>query len=222
MTVLQQSIHGCNLVSGDRSLLGSETFNLQQTVQQEIKGILAFIGAIWVVFLLEYIAPFSLTAFGVTPRTLVGLIGIPAMPFLHGNLQHITSNTVPLLVLLMLLAGSKARSWEVVIDIILLSGSLLWLGGRHATHLGASGLIFGLIAFLMVSGWLERRFVPLAISVLVTFVYGGSLMWGVVPQLGSNVSWDGHLFGALAGCIVAYLLEKPRMRASRDTSLVEI
>ena len=189
-------------------MFDSETFNLQHTVQQEIKGILAFIGAIWVVFLLEYIAPLRLTSFGVTPRTLMGLVGIPAMPFLHGNLQHIISNTVPLFVLLMLLAGSKARSWEVVIDIILLSGSLLWLGGRHATHLGASGLIFGLIAFLMVSGWLERRFVPLAISVLVTFVYGGSLLWGIIPQFGSNVSWDGHLFGAIAGGAVAYFLAR--------------
>ena len=91
-----------------RSRLESETFNLQQTVQKEIKGILAFIGAIWVVFLLENITPFNLTAFGVTPRTMMGLIGIPAMPFLHGNLQHIVSNTVPLCVLLMLLVASMS------------------------------------------------------------------------------------------------------------------
>jgi membrane associated rhomboid family serine protease len=85
---------------------------------------------------------------------------------------------------------------------------LLWLFGRPANHIGASGLIFGLIAFLIVSGLLERRFVPLVISVVVIFFYGGSLLLGVVPRLGSHVSWDGHLFGAVAGGIIAYVLTR--------------
>ena len=190
---------------------------MQHTVQQEIKGVVAFVAAIWAMFLLECFVP-SLTSFGLTPRTLVGLMGIPAMPFLHHNLQHITSNTVPLFVLLILLAGSRARSWEVVTGIVLLGGGLLWLCGRSVTHIGASGLIFGLIAFLMVSGCLERRFIPLAISIAVTFFYGGTLISGVIPRLGSHISWDGHLFGAIAGGIVAFLLtrsQKQSMPASR-------
>lgn len=179
---------------------------MQHTIQQEIKGVFAFVGAIWAVFFLEYVLPFDLTSFGLVPRTLTGLVGIPAMPFLHANWQHIVSNTLPLFVLLILLAGSKANSWAVVVEVVLLGGGLLWLFGRPATHIGASGLIFGLIAFLIVSGLLERRFVPLVISVVVIFFYGGSLLLGVVPRLGSHISWDGHLFGALAGGIVAYLL----------------
>jgi membrane associated rhomboid family serine protease len=179
---------------------------VQHTIQQEIKGVIAFVGAIWAVFFLEFVLPFDLTSFGLIPRTLTGLVGIPAMPFLHANLQHIVSNTVPIFILLILLAGSKANSWEVVIEVVLLGGVLLWLFGRPANHIGASSLIFGLIAFLIVSGLLERRFVPLVISVVVIFFYGGSLLLGVVPRLGSHISWDGHLFGAVAGGIIAYLL----------------
>lgn len=181
---------------------------MQHTIQQEIKGVVIFIATIWGVFLLECVVPFDLLSFGVTPRTLHGLVGIPAMPFLHANLQHIASNTLPLFVLLILLAGSKARSWEVVTEIGLLGGILLWLCGRTATHVGASGLIFGLIAFLIVSGWLERRFVPLVVSLVVTFVYGGILLWGVIPRIGTHVSWDGHLLGAVAGGVIAYLMTK--------------
>ena len=183
---------------------------MQHTVQQEIKGVIVFVATIWAVFLLEYLLPFNLRSLGVTPRTLGGLVGIPAMPFLHDNLRHITGNTLPLFVLLILLAGSRARSWEVVIGIVLLGGGLLWLCGRSATHVGASGLIFGLISFLIVSGWRERRFVPLAISIAVTFFYGGTLLSGIVPRLGGRVSWDGHLFGAIAGGIVAFLLTRSR------------
>ena len=191
---------------------------MQHTVQQEIKGVVAFVAAIWAMFLLECFVP-SLTSFGLTPRTLVGLMGIPAMPFLHHNLQHITSNTVPLFVLLILLAGSRARSWEVVTGIVLLGGGLLWLCGRSVTHIGASGLIFGLIAFLMVSGCLERRFIPLAISIAVTFFYGGTLISGVIPRLGSHISWDGHHFGAIAGGIVAFLLTRSQKQSMPESRL---
>jgi membrane associated rhomboid family serine protease len=184
---------------------------MQHTIQQEIKGVIAFVAAVWGVFLLEQVVPFDLTSFGLTPRTTTGLVGILTMPFLHANLEHIVSNTVPLFVLLILLAGSQARSWEVVGGIMLVGGVLLWLFGRPAIHIGASGLIFGLMAFLIVSGLRERRFVPLAIAVLVMFLYGGSLLLGVVPQLRSPVSWDGHLCGALAGAAIAWALtRKPR------------
>ena len=183
---------------------------MKHTIRQEINGVIIFIATIWVVFLLEFVVPFNLLSFGVTPRTASGLWGIPAMPFLHANWQHLFSNTLPLFVLLILLAGSKSRSWAVVIEIVLLSGILVWLFGRPATHIGASGLIFGLIAFLIVSGWLERRFVPLLISIGVTFVYGGVLLSGVVPRIGSHISWEGHLLGAIAGgCIALHLAKRP-------------
>ena len=179
------------------------------TIREELYGILVFLGVIWAVFFVTCVFP-SLDRLGVTPRTMVGLVGIVAMPFLHANLHHIVSNTVPLVVLLALLAGSKARSWEIVLGVSLLGGLLLWVFGRTATHIGASGLVFGLIAFLIVSGLLERRPIPLLVSVVVAFLYGGTLFWNILPRLGSHISWDGHLWGAVAGGIVAYVLTKPR------------
>jgi membrane associated rhomboid family serine protease len=185
---------------------------MKHTIQQELHGVIAFMAAIWVVFILGCVLPFDINLMGVTPRTLVGLVGIPAMPFLHANLHHLLSNTVPLFVLLTLLAGSNARSWEIVIEVVLLGGLLLWLFGRHATHVGASGLIFGLAMFLVISGFLEKRTVPLIVSVIVGLLYGGSLLSGVLPWAGASVSWDGHLCGAIAGGIIAYVLTRERGR----------
>jgi len=179
--------------------------NASHTIREELYGIIAFIGVIWGMFFVSWFVP-SLDDFGVAPRTLSGLIGIPAAPFLHENLHHILSNTFPLFILLTLLAGSKARSWKVVVDIVLLGGLLLWLFGRPAIHIGASGLIFGLIAFLILSGFLEKQLIPLAIACIVGFIYGGTLISGVLPRFGSHISWDGHLCGAIAGGIVAYAL----------------
>jgi len=158
----------------------------------------------------------KLDDYGVVPRTLVGLVGIPAMPFLHANLGHLLSNTVPLFVLLILLAGSRAESWEVVAAITILGGGLLWIFGRSAVHIGASGLISGLTTFLVLSGFLERRFIPLLIAIVVAFLYGGSLVLGVLPRLGSRISWDGHLFGAIAGGIVAYAMTRQSRQHSRE------
>jgi len=181
--------------------------NAAHKIRDELNGIVAFIAVIWGVFFVSRFVP-GLDDFGVVPRTLVGLVGIPAAPFLHENLHHILSNTFPLFILLALLAGSRARSWEVVFSIVLLGGLLLWLFGRPAIHIGASGLIFGLIAFLIMSGFLEKRLVPLTFAVIVGFIYGGTLISGVLPRLGSHISWDGHLCCAVAGGIVAYALTR--------------
>ncbi len=178
---------------------------LSDSVTEEFQGILAFVGAIWAVSLASFFLPW-LKGLGLVPRSLSGLIGIPMMPFLHGSLGHLISNTIPLIVLLTLLAGSKAKSWEIVASIIGLNGLLLWLVGRPAVHVGASGLVFGLATFLMLSGFLERRIIPMIIAVVVALMYGMSLVFGMVPRFGSSVSWDGHICGAIAGGVVAYLL----------------
>lgn len=171
-------------------------------IREELPLVLLFIAVIWGVFLLDRILP--LEVFGLVPRDPGGLTGIVAMPFLHGSWGHIMSNTVPLLVLMTLLAGSKANSRVIVLAIILLSGVLLWLFGRGSSlHIGASGLVFGLAAFLIVSGFLERRIVPMIVAVVVTFMYGSSLLSGIMP-FQTGVSWDGHLFGGVAGIITAW------------------
>jgi membrane associated rhomboid family serine protease len=183
----------------------------KHTVREELFGVLIFVSFVWCVFIAGQVLPFRLEAFGVTPRTLRGLVGIPAAPFLHANLRHLLSNTIPLTVLLILLAGSKAQSWAIVTYIVFLSGALLWLFGRPATHIGASSLIYGLMAYLLVAGIRERRIVPMIISIVVGFLYGGTLASGVLPSSSvRHISWEGHLFGAIAGGVVAYLMTKDR------------
>jgi membrane associated rhomboid family serine protease len=186
------------------------------TIRQELHGVVLFVGTIWAVYLLSLMFP-RLDDYGVLPRRLIGLVGIPAMPFLHATLGHIVHNTVPLVILLVLLAGSRAESWEVVVSIIAVGGALLWIFGRPAVHIGASGLISGLTAFLILSGFLEQRLVSLLVALLVGFLYGGSLILGVLPRIGSAISWDGHLCGAIAGAVVAFALAQPS-RQSDDRS----
>lgn len=171
---------------------------------EELHGIVLFLMAIWVAYFAGPLLPFDPRSWGLQPRTVHGLVGIVTMPFLHLNLAHLLANTVPLFVLLSLLAGSQARSWEIVIDTELVGGVLLWLFGRPAIHIGASGLVFGLTAFLIISGFLERRMLAILVALLVIFLYGGTLLWSIIPRPGSIVSWDGHLFGAIGGLCVAF------------------
>lgn len=178
-------------------------------IREELPAVILFLALIWGVFLLDRLLP--LERFGLIPRDWGGLMGIVTMPFLHSNFSHLLNNTVPLAILLTLLAGSRADSRVVVILVTVLGGLLLWLFGRgYALHIGASGLVFGLAVFLIVSGLLEKRTVPLLVSVLVAFLYGGTLLAGILPWQ-RGVSWDGHLFGGIAGAAVAWLLvSKPR------------
>lgn len=172
--------------------------------------------AMWLVFLVDATIPARLTDWGLVPRTWHGLVGIPLMPLLHGSIGHLLGNTLSLIVLLVLLSGLKSDRWQIVTGIVLLNGALLWLFGRKAIHVGASGLIFGLIAFLIVSGLREKRPIPLAVSLLVGVLYGGTLVAGVIPFWGSGVSWDGHLCGAVSGALIAYLLTTPRRLAGES------
>jgi membrane associated rhomboid family serine protease len=191
---------------------------VKHSIREEVRGVLVFVGVVWCVFVVASVLPLSINSYGLTPRSPTGLIGIPLMPFLHADLKHLLSNTVPLTVLLLLLAGSNANSSAIVIYIILIGGALLWLFGRPMTHVGASGLIYGLIAFLIVSGFRERRLVPLLISIVVGFVYGGTLLSGIVPDFTSHISWEGHLLGAVAGGLVAGLLTKSSVQTKATST----
>jgi len=180
--------------------------NYVHRVKEEAISIAIFIVVIWIVFLFDLIL--LLEKLGLIPRDGAGLFGVVAMTFLHGNFQHLLSNTMPLIVLLALLAGSRADSRKIVISVMLLGGILLWLFGRGGSiHVGASLLVFGLAVFLLVSGFIEKRTVPMLISVVVAFVYGTSLLAGILPWQ-EGVSWDGHLMGGIAGAVTAWVLVK--------------
>lgn len=174
-------------------------------LKRDVVGIVVFVGIIWLVFVADFLFP--LEQLGLVPRTTQGLFGIVAMPFLHADLTHIIGNTIPLVVTLALLAGSRANSGQIVLLIAALAGLGLWLFGREARHIGASGLVFGLVAFHVFAGIFERRFVPIVVSGVVCLLYAGTLLRGVLPMQ-PGVSWDGHLIGAVSGVMVALGVSK--------------
>ena len=184
------------------------------TFKRDITGIAALVGVIWFVFLLDRVLP--LEQLGLVPRTARGLIGIIAMPFLHGDFSHLLGNTVPLVVTLLLLAGSRANSQFIVVVIALLCGIGLWLFGRPALHIGASGVVFGLIAFHVFAGIFEKRLRSVVIAIIVGFLYASTLLKGIAP-FQEGVSWEGHLIGAIAGAFVA-LMSARALRANNQTT----
>lgn len=181
-------------------------------LKREFWWVVIFVVAIWCAFIIDQVLP--LEAFGLRPRSLFGLIGIPSMTFLHGNMSHIISNTLPLVTLLLLLVSSRANSFVVIVMIVCIGGGLLWLFGNPRTiHIGASLLVFGLAGFLLINGFFfERKVLTTIISIFVLLSYGGALISGIAPWQ-KGVSWDGHLYGFMAGVIVAYLSSIKRRRS---------
>jgi membrane associated rhomboid family serine protease len=146
--------------------------------------------------------------FGNIPRYVPGLTGIILGPFLHGSIQHYLSNIVPLCIFsyLLLQYGSK-RYLLVTLWIIGITGALVWLFARPATHIGVSGVVYGYFGYLLLAGFLSGKFKLIIISLLVGFFYGG-LIFGVLPSA-PFVSWESHLFGFIGGLAAAKLWAKP-------------
>ena len=166
-----------------------------------------FVLILWVVQFFNALSDNALTEYGILPRMYSGLKGIIFYPLIHGSWQHLYSNSIPVFVLGALLVYFFERSaLSIFLIIYLLSGSLLWLGGRQSYHIGASGLIYGLAAFLFFSGFFKGKHRLLPISLVIIFLYGG-LIWGVLPGQ-DGISWEGHLFGALSGSFTAFLFRK--------------
>ncbi len=163
-----------------------------------------FAACLWLVFIADWILPGDFNRWGIIPRELQGIWGILFSPFLHANLGHLLSNFLPVMILLALLLATQTNAWATVLQIVLLGGILLWIFGRPAVHVGASGLIYGLIAYLMAAGFRQGRFGPALAGLLVGFLYGGTLLSGVLPTVGPHVSWDGHLTSAIAGALLGY------------------
>lgn len=175
------------------------------SIKRDLMGVCIFIAIIWVAFFLDRFLP--LENLGLVPRTMRGLTGIVAMPFLHGDFKHLLGNTIPLAVTMLLMAGSRANSGAIVAIIALLCGVGLWIFGRTALHIGASGVVFGLITFHVFAGIFEKRLQSVLISVVVGLLYASTLLQGVVP-FQPGVSWEGHLIGALSGALVASVVSR--------------
>lgn len=183
--------------------------------------ILTFVVLLYFVELIDQMTRHSLDANGIRPLEVDGLWGIVFSPLLHASWEHLMANTVPLLVLgfLMTLAGLSRFVWATAI-VWILGGFGTWLIGDVGSscgptdHIGASGLIFGWLAFLLVFGIFVRRVSNIIIGLVVMFAYGGVLL-GAMPVLGvcGGVSWQGHLCGAIAGVAAAYWLSAPERKA---------
>lgn len=183
--------------------------------------ILTFVVLLYFVELIDQMTRHSLDANGIRPLEVDGLWGIVFSPLLHASWEHLMANTAPLLVLgfLMTLAGLSRFVWATAI-VWILGGFGTWLIGDVGSscgptdHIGASGLIFGWLAFLLVFGIFVRRVSNIIIGLVVMFAYGGVLL-GAMPVLGvcGGVSWQGHLCGAIAGVVAAYWLSAPERKA---------
>lgn len=169
-----------------------------------------FILLLWIIKLGEIFTNTDLGFLGVYPRSVSGLTGIITSPLIHGDLKHLFANSVPLFVL----GGSlfyfyREISIKTLLLIYFISGVCVWMGAREAYHIGASGVVYGLASFLFFSGIFRRDGRLLAITMLVTFLYG-SMVWGVFPDMfpEENISWESHFWGLVTGMILAFYFRK--------------
>ena len=174
---------------------------------QHWKAIAGTSAAMVAVHVVNFFTGGYLSTFGIEPREIGSAYSIATAPWLHANIGHLGSNLAAFVVLgsLVLLQGLRYFVKASAL-IILLGGALVWLFGRDATHIGASGWIFGLWSLVIALAWFDRSPRNIAIALAVVFFYGG-MVFGVLPTAG-YISFESHLFGAIAGIFAAFTLSK--------------
>lgn len=179
---------------GDRTIIGSSVVPIRMVF------------LMWLFFVLEFVYGFfPFSAFGILPREPIGLVGIFTGPLLHGSLQHILSNTVPVLFLGIVLFYFYRRIAPSVFMICFFTTNVLvWIFARSAVHIGASGLVYGMAFFLIFFGFFRRDFISLLISFVVILLYGW-VFYGLLPS-DPYISFESHIAGAVVGtaCAVYY------------------
>lgn len=171
------------------------------------KIIAIFIAILWAVETVNFfLFGNSLTSYGILPRTMIGLPGIILWPFLHANYYHLISNTTPLVVMGWFVAlHGKDNFIKISSFISVLSGIMVWIFAfSSGFHVGASGLLCGYFGYLVANGIIKRNQMSVLISIFVIFFYGSSILFGLLPIF-PGVSWEGHLFGLIAGVAAAYI-----------------
>lgn len=176
---------------------------------------IGFVVVLWLIHLMNWGLDLDPAPFGVRPREWLGLIGIVTAPLVHGDFAHLVANSAPLLVLgAVMLFLYPHSSLRVLPAIYLGTGVAVWLFGRDSAHIGASGLVYGLVFYVFVAGLLRRDRRAIAASLLVALMYG-TLAWGVLP-IRPGVSWETHLAAAVIGMLLALALRRfdipPRKR----------
>ncbi len=162
--------------------------------------------SIWTVYWLELRLGTNFNDYGVYPQSLSGLRGIVLSPFIHGSLEHLYNNTIPLAVLTAaLFYFYRKNALRILLLGILISGSITWAIGRPSYHIGASGLIYVLVSFIFFKGIFTKYYRLIALSLIVVFVYG-SMLWYIFP-VKEGISWEGHLGGFLTGLLLAFFVK---------------
>jgi membrane associated rhomboid family serine protease len=173
------------------------------------------LGIMWTVGAINWMLDGLLAAYGVIPRSSLGLRGVVFAPFIHGNWNHLAANSVPFLTLGWLILLRETRHFIPITLLTMLgAGAGAWFfGAPGSVHIGASGVIFGYLGFLMVTGVFDRSILSILLSILVTAVWGG-LAQGVMPGT-PGVSWQAHLGGFVGGVLAAYFFRTARRSKSR-------
>jgi membrane associated rhomboid family serine protease len=191
----------------DQNIVTEEAFyRKKMLLSMIIPGILVIL--MWLAKVTENLFEINFSEFGIYPLTVKGLAGVLFSPFIHSDFNHLFNNSLPLFFLATALfyfyseVALKVFGWTYI-----LTGMLVWLAGREAWHIGASGLVYGLASFLFFSGIIRKHFRLIALSLLIVFLYG-SMVWGLFPGVYKNVSWESHMLGFFSGVILAVLYRK--------------
>lgn len=182
----------------------------------KLSGVLWLVFLMWSVFLLDTQLNLNLLRFGIVPRDADHLPGIVIWPFLHANTAHLVSNTVSFLVLGSIVSIRERTSAFLLLSlyITLYAGLGVWIVGRDALHIGASGLVFGYFGYILSRGIYDGKISSVVIASAVMIFFGG-MLWGVMPT-DRPVSWEGHLCGFIAGVVLGVRQKSGRLRASRS------
>ena len=182
---------------------------------QSIKFPLQFVGVLWAVHLVQVLLMLDLGYLGLFPRTLFGLRGVVLSPLLHADWQHLISNSAPLLVLgSIIMIFYRRVAWRSMLMIYLLTGLAVWLFGRTVFHIGASGVVYGLLSFVFWSGIFRRNVKSIVLALIVLFLYSG-FFYGILPTQ-EGISWESHLLGAVIGIFTAYWYKEEIEQGEND------
>lgn len=186
----------------------SQLQHLALLIKNNIPMALLLIGVLWVILVLNALVHYRLNIFGIYPRRLRGFPGIFLHPLLHGSFNHLFFNSIPLFVMLtFVLIYGMVPFVFITLLITILSGLATWLFGRNAIHVGASGLIMGYWGYLLVNAYVHPSILTYALGIVLLYYFGG-LVLSIFPSE-EKVSWEGHLFGLLAGITTAFLYPPP-------------
>lgn len=165
---------------------------------------LYIIAGLWLIHVVNFFLGYRLNVFGIYPRHPLGLIGIAASPFLHGNVNHLLFNSIPLFILMnFILLQGEQKFLCINLTVILFSGLVTWLFGRRALHIGASGVVMGYWSYLLVNAYQHPSLMAFILAIVCIYYFGG-LFLSLLPAE-EKVSWEGHVFGFLGGLLAVYI-----------------